>query len=118
MAVTSRVTAQLELTNDVALDSIFQWSTNAASPGQTYMVNLISGNNTITVPTGGSSVLAGVVIVPPAGNAVVLTLKGVNGDTGITLGLTNPSVVSLGIAVASFVVNAAGAVTGMRFFFF
>jgi len=66
--------------------------------------NLTSGNNTITVPTGGSSVATGCLIIPPSGNTNTVTLKGVNGDTGISLHRTNPTFVGLN-AVSSFVLN-------------
>jgi hypothetical protein len=118
MAVTSNVNLQLDFTNDVVLTELLRWASNAASPGQVTVVNLSSGNNTVNIPTAGASTIAGVLIVPPASNAVAMTLKGVNGDTGIALGLTNPTVISLATSVTSFVINAGGAVTGVRFYFF
>lgn len=52
----------------------------------------INGFQAFTVPTGATAVL----IIPVAGNAQTLTLKGVTGDTGIALHITNPTVVALG----------------------
>lgn len=77
--------------------------------------SLISGNNTITVPTGGTMVSA-VTIVPPVGNTVILTLKGVNGDTGIPLHLTGPSSLALPSTATSFVINASDVLTGLRLY--
>lgn len=68
---------------------------------------LSSGNNTITVPTGAIAAL----LIPPIANAVALILKGVNGDTGVSLGLTTPTLISLAAAQTTFVVNAGSNVT-------
>ena len=118
MAVTSNVNLLLELSGDVVSKDIFSFAENAVSPGQIQVIDLASGSNTITVPTGGSSVPTGVILIPPAGNAVVLTLKGVTGDTGIAIGLTDPMVLSLAAGVANFDVTTASAVAGFRFIFF
>lgn len=81
-------------------------STNASSPGQTENKALSTGNNTITPPTGA----VGVTIILPSGNTVLLTLKGVNGDTGIVLHLTHPTSIGLN-GVGTFVISAASAIT-------
>ena len=117
MAVTSNLKLNLKFSGDVTLDDFFAFAQNAASPGQAQVLDLSSGNNTITVPSGGSSAASGVIVIPPSGNAVVLTLKGVAGDTGFAMGLTDPAVLTLGSGVTSFVINAASAVTGVRLFF-
>ena len=79
-------------------------------------VALASGANTITVPTGAT----GVIVIPPVANTVALTLKGIAGDTGIPLSLTQPSVLTFPASPpASIVVNAASlmsASTTFRFF--
>jgi hypothetical protein len=51
------------------------------------------------------------VITPPTGNAVTLTLKGVNGDTGVAMHLTNATHLALASGVTSFVINAGGSVS-------
>ncbi len=71
-----------------------------------------AGDNTITVPTALAP--TGVTIVPPAGNTQTITLKGVAGDTGIALHLTDPSSIALKSTVASFVLTVTGTVTGLR----
>lgn len=76
---------------------------NSASTGQISDVALSAGANTITVP---SSTAIGVIIVPVAGNTVSLTLKGVTGDTGVPLHLTNPTVYSFPAGTTNFVITA------------
>jgi hypothetical protein len=73
-------------------------------------VNLTSGNNTINVPSGAT----GLTIVMPTANTVQVTLKGVNGDTGIPLNLTDPSSIGILPTLTSLVLNAASALTGLR----
>lgn len=69
---------------------------------------LASGANTILIPAGTSLIC----IQPPPGNTIVITLKGVTGDTGIALHKTNPFVISQDPAAnaASFVLTAASAI--------
>lgn len=106
MAVTSNRKITITWTADVEYSQEFDATVNSAGSGQNQLVALVSGNNTITVPTGAT----GVTIIPAEDNAVALTLKGVNGDTGIALALTSPT--SIGLAsVSSFVINAGGSVT-------
>lgn len=72
-------------------------------------VNLVSGANTITVPTNA----AGCIIQPPSANTIALTLKGVTGDTGIALSLTGPTLMTFpATPPASFVITAASGTTG------
>ena len=116
MAVTSNLSMNVKLSGDVVLDEFFSIVANAVSPGQEQVIDLISGFNSITIPTGGSSVPIGVIIRPPSGNVATLTLKGVTGDTGVGLHATNPTFVTL-VAGAAFGITAGAAVTGMRFLF-
>ncbi len=109
MAVTSDYSIILNQTGDVEYQQTFAGTTNATGSGQNQLVDLSSGNNTITVPSNA----VGVTIVPPADNTDVLTLKGVNGDTGIIISPADPMFLSLDGA-SSFVINASGAVTGVR----
>lgn len=67
---------------------------------------LASGNNSIIVPAGAIAAL----IVPPVMNTVTLTLKGLPGDTGVVLSLTNPTVLSLASAQTAFTLNASAGV--------
>lgn len=75
---------------------------------QTSDVTLASGANTIPVP----STAVGVIIIPPAAGAEVLTLKGVTGDTGLVISSTAPTLLSFtsGSAPANIVVNSSAAV--------
>lgn len=87
---------------------------NANSPCTPQRLNLISGANTIDVtacpalPQSG-----GVFLVPPAGNIVTLTLKGVTGDTGIALSLTVPTFLPFtSTPPTSFVITTSNTVSG------
>ncbi len=90
-------------------------ATNADSPAMVELQTLASGNNTITVPTAGT-VPTAVTIVPPTDNTNAITLKGVNGDTGIRIHDTDPTSLALDDSVTSFVLNAADTVTGLRLY--
>ena len=112
MAVTSDRVIGVTFTGDVNAPNLaYPAAQNAASPGAIVVANLAMGANTITVPSGAKAVT----ILPPSGNTVVLTLKGISGDTGIAIHLTDPTSLGLGTSVTSFVINAASAVTGMRY---
>lgn len=87
-------------------------ASNAASPGSTQIINLASGANTINAPTGGSTPVS-LTIQPPVGNVVTLTLKGVTGDTGIPLHLTDSCTVSLAASFSSLCLTAGNTVTGV-----
>jgi len=79
-------------------------------------LTLSSGNNTVTVPTGASLVL----LVPPTGNTTQVILKGVNGDTGISVSRATPFFFLLDTTSppSSFVLNAAGSISGYTVVFF
>ena len=90
-------------------------ATNAASPGTMELKTLASGFNTITLPTGGSTVV-GCMIIPPTGNVVTLTLKGVTGDTGVPLHLTDPTVLAFASGTTTFGLTTSATLTGIRFY--
>jgi len=114
MAVTSNRTCSVIFTGDLAATLPFSAAANASSPADVQILTLASGFNTITLPTGGSSVKSAT-IVPPSGNTQTLTLKGVTGDTGILLHKTDPTVVTFDTgAAATFGLTAGGTVTGLR----
>lgn len=113
MAVESLVTIQADYSGDFTASFIQSALANAASPAQSDIVTLASGANTITKPAGGSTV-TGLIIIPPSANAIQITLKGVTGDTGILLHLTNPVYIPLAASFASLVLNAASQITGVR----
>ena len=87
---------------------------NASSPGMAEIKTLASGANTITVPAAGT-VPTAVTIVPPVGNANLITLKGVTGDTGVPLHKTDPTTIALDTTCATFCLNAAAQIIGVRF---
>ena len=79
-------------------------------PGGSTHVDLSSGFNTLTRPTGAD----GAVIFPDPSNTATLTLKGVTGDTGLALSKLAPSV----IMCAGNIGITAGAATkvGVKWF--
>lgn len=78
-------------------------------------VTLVSGANTISVPSWATVVL----IIPPVTNTIALTQKGVSGDTGTAISPQAVSVLSFPSSPpASFVVNAATTTTGVSTFIF
>ena len=82
---------------------------------QTSVIALVSGANTITVPsqlTVTAALITGpnaVVPVPNPLSTAVLTLKGVAGDTGIVISAKYPTLLEwdAGTAPATFVINAS-----------
>ena len=114
MAVTSNVSVGVVFTGDINYNQSFSAAANAAAPGNVETKTLASGNNTITPPAGGTTPVQ-VLIIPPAGNTATLTLKGVNGDTGVVLHKTNPSLISLNSPTATFVITTSAIITGVKF---
>lgn len=86
---------------------------SSSANGQVTQVVLQSGANTITVPTTPTP--TGCIIVLPSTNTALTTLKGVSGDTGITIGKTGYAVLTWDTANAptSFVLNSASTQTGL-----
>ena len=114
MATTSNRTVSISFSGDLVSNLSFAAAANSTSPGSITIFTLSAGNNTITLPTGGSAVKSAT-IIPPTGNTQTLTLKGVNGDTGIALHKLDPTVVSFDTTPpANFVLNAGGTITGLR----
>lgn len=115
MATSASRTITVTLTGDVTYTEPFSAAVNTASPAQIEIRRLASGNTTVNVPgpvTGFTAVA--VLIIPPAGNATALTFKGIAGDTGVRIHNTDPTVVALDTSVASFVLNAAAQIDGVR----
>jgi len=114
MAITGQRSITVQYSGDIVATESFPAATNAASPGVIEVKQLASGNNTITPPTSGVTAKS-VTIIPPAGNLLAIILKGVAGDTGVSLHLTDPTTIGLGSASATFVLNAANTIDGVRF---
>lgn len=114
MSIISSVTTQVELSGDITEHIIQSTLDNAVSPAKSDVVSLALGANTITAPVISGLVVTGLLIIPPSGNTALMTLKGVTGDTGIPLHLTNHTFLSLDTTFVSLVLNAAAAVVGVR----
>lgn len=76
--------------------------------GDVDVVNLASGDNTITLATA-TSVL---VIIPPTTNAQTLTMKGVTGDTGLLMDPAKPFVYCRAAGTTEVILVAGGIVNG------
>ena len=93
MAVTATRTTTIVYTGDTVGTETISAASNTASPGSIEIKTLASGDNTITLPTGGSTVVA-CTIVSPAGNTASIKVKGVTGDTGVRIHNTDPTTLS------------------------
>ena len=116
MAVTATRSQIITYTVDVTGTETISAASNAASPGSVTLHTFTgAGFNTVTLPTGGSTVVSGT-IVPPAGNTQTITLKGVTGDTGVALHLTDPTTIAFASTVTTFGLTVGGTITGLRIF--
>lgn len=115
MAVTATRTITIAYTVDVNGTNTLSAASNAVSPGSVTVHALSLGDNTITVPTGGTTV-KGACIVPPSGNAQSIILKGIGGDTGITLSKLDPTSIAFEAAPVNFILTAGGAINILRIF--
>jgi len=111
MSVTSNRQANIQFSGD-GLDAnhSFVAAVNASSPARQDYINLASGNNSISSTTGATAVT----IIPPATNTNSITLKGVNGDTGIRIHNTDPTTIAIDSSVNSFVLTAGTTISGVR----
>lgn len=114
MAVTSRRNVEVEFSGDVVADIIKSASDNLVSPGMEVIQTLAIGANTITAPVVSGIVVTGLMIIPPAGNLVLMTLKGVTGDVGFPIHLTGPCSFGLDTTFTSLVITAAAEIIGVR----
>ena len=115
MAVTSNRLVQVKFTGDISFNQPFSASESLVSPGTIEVKTLALGANTITPPSVSGVTVKGVTIIPPEGNTSLMTLKGVTGDTGIPLHLTDPTSLGLDTTLTTFVINAAASIVGVRF---
>lgn len=115
MAITSTRNVQIGFSGDVAqLPQPFSALDNLVSPGQSDLVTLASGANTITPPSVTGTTATALTIIPPAGNATLITLKGVTGDTGVPLHKTDPTSIAADTTLSSIVLTAAATIAGVR----
>lgn len=115
MAATSTRKSTITFSSDVVGTHVLSAASNTASPASIEIKTLASGANTITLPTGGSTVVA-CTIVPPSGNTDSITVKGVSGDTGIRIHNTDPTTIAVDSSVTSFVLTAGAQITGVRLY--
>ena len=113
MTVTSTRRVTVIMTGDIEVADQFSAADNADSPGAVEIKTLAIGANTVTVPTGGTTV-TGCTIIPPAANTNDITLKGLAADTGIIVHPTDPTSIALDSTVTSFVLNAEAETIGVR----
>jgi hypothetical protein len=81
--------------------------------------NLASGANTITIPPVDATVqykATALLLLPPAGNTTLITLKGVTGDTGVPLCKTGWSLITFDTTATTICLTAASALTGVKLF--
>lgn len=114
MSITSSRNVQVSFSGDITEAIVQSALDNTVSPGKTDIVSLSLGANTITAPVISGLVVTALTIIPPAANTVLMTLKGVTGDTGITLHKTDPTSIALDTTFVSLVINAAAAIAGVR----
>jgi len=116
MAAASTRNIVITFTGDIQYNQTFSAGSNATAPGDIDVVTLAVGNNTITVPNiAALAVGKGCTIVPPAGNVNTITLKGVGGDTGISLHKTDPTSITFDSPPpANFVLTAGAQIDGVR----
>ena len=113
MASTATVQGTITITGDLAAQALqFAGAANAASPVKEDFLNLSMGNTTLTAPTAATPTY--LILVPPAGNTALMTLRGIAGDTGVALHKTNPTFIALDSTFVSCVINAGATVTGLR----
>jgi hypothetical protein len=114
MATQGARSLSITFTGDVTFSQVIAAANNASSPGENQLINLAATFNSIAVPVSGGVAPTAVTIIPPAGNTQALTLKGVTGDIGIPLHLTDPGVIPLASGTTAIGITAGGVVTGMR----
>jgi len=114
MSTTSSKTIQIQFSGDIAFNEPFSSLDNASSPAKTDLVTLAIGANTITAPVVTGIVVTGLLIIPPAANINLITLKGITGDTGVALHKTDPTSLALDTTFVSLVLTVTVQVVGVR----
>lgn len=113
MTATSTRTITLGFAGDRVGNPSAAAAANTNSPAATAApITLAIGDNTITVPTGGT-VPTAVTVIKPAGNVATIKIKGAGGDTGVKLHATDPDSISLDPTQATIILNASATVTGV-----
>lgn len=119
MSITAVVTNYIRFSGDQDSELIYASGSLADSPCMNQLVNLTTGNNEIEVPEIDDFTVHGVVIIPPAANVIEPVLKGVAGDTGISLSSVNASVFQFGAEPpTSFFLEVDDDLVGLRLVWF
>lgn len=114
MSATSSRTVQIQYSGDITQTAILSALDNVATPAQEDIITLGVGANTISPPSVAGLVITGLTIVPPAGNITVLTMKGVTGDIGVPLHITDPTSLALDPSFINLVLTVTVAIAGVR----
>ncbi len=112
MSVTSSRSIVLGFTSAVEYTQEFSAAASTTSSGQNQLVSVTTAL-TVTVPSNSVAVT----IIPPTANTTALTVKGVSGDTGVGLHLTDPSSIGLSTTQSTFILAAATTTAGVRLIF-
>lgn len=114
MSTQSQVTIYNVFTGDVNNGVNAATAPNPTSPAEIIPIRLSVGNNLISAPVVTGITVTGLTIIMPAGNTTLITLKGVNADTGIPLHKTNPTYLSLDSTFVSLVLSVGVQIDGVR----
>lgn len=115
MSITSSRTVQIQFSGDITSQIIQSAADNATAFGETDTDTLAIGNNTVPAPIVSGLLITGLTIIPPSGNTAIMTLKGVAGDTGIPLHITDPTSIALDPTFVSLIISVTAQVVGVRF---
>lgn len=114
MSVTASRVVQVLYSGDVTLNVIQSALDNTTSIATEQIISLVLGNNTISPPVVSGLTITGLTIIPPAGNTVLITLKGLSSDGGYPLHKTDPFSTGLDSSFGSLVLSASGTINGVR----
>jgi hypothetical protein len=116
MAITSSRTVQIQVSGDVTGNMNLSALDNPTSMGEINLYAIVGPGSTVIAAPGGviGVNITGLTIIPPAGNTSVMTLKGVAGDTGIPLHVTDPTSIAVDSSFVSFVLSSTLQVNGVR----
>lgn len=113
---TINLTARFNFTGTTLGNAVDFQLFNAQSPCDVQSLNLVSGANTINAAACPALASAGGVwLIPPTGNIVTITLKGVTGDTGVALSMTAPTFLAFNSTPpTSFVLTTSDVINGFK----
>ena len=114
MAVATTIDVSGTITGLVSGSITISLTTISTTAGFQDTVDLASGFNTLASPATAT----GCIFIPPAGNAVALTQKGVTGDTGTPLHLTRWNIINFASAGQDLGITAGSAVANCTVIWF